>query len=282
MLDKKTIMLFLKEYSDLQREYVLLGARENYLVNTIKKIDDGPTDIGYKNLDESIAFGVIVSSLLLGLMGTPFAAIIIAILGHATVGQPAEFLYKAFHWTFAYAHPIWTHILFSFFVVTILAIPLAILAGKDERAGSVERFNSYQRALSQRPEFVNELSDISKKKQVILSQLKQLSAQGILHSDYLPYTDQILWYFEKGRADTLKEAINLLEHDLEEKDRREDEKEYREMMRQKARQQQESLEYIAGETSRAADAAQSAAAWSAAGAILTASEIERQKKRERN
>lgn len=278
MSDKTTIMKFLKECSDLKEQYSLLEAREYYLTNTIKKIDTGPSDsdIPYKNSNESIAVGVVLSSLLLGLMGTPFAAIIIAIFA-----RPARFLYETFNWTFAHNHPFWTHILFSFVVVSILAIPLAILMCKDQKKGSLERFKSYQSALALRPGFVKELADIQAKKQSIQLRLKQLASQGVLHPDYMYYTDKLWWYFEKGRADTLKEAINLLERDLDEEDRREAEKEYQNMMRKQVQQQQETLDYIAGETGRAADAAQSAAAWSAAGTLLTAAEIERQRKKDR-
>lgn len=145
----------------------------------------------------------------------------------------------------------------------------------------VERTKRYQNALAQRSKMSKEISEISQQKQAILLRSKQLDARAILHRDYVPYANKLWWYFEKGRADTLKEAINLLEHDLDEQERQEAEKEYQNMMRQQVRQQQETLDYIADETSRAADAAQSTAAWSAAATFLTAAEIERQRKKDR-
>ncbi len=279
MLNKQDVMNFLRECADLNNKYSLVEAREEYLTNTIKKIDKGPEsgDIPYKDSNESILFGVIASSFLLGLMGTPIAALIIAIFA-----RPSRWLYDTFHFAFANAHPFWTHILFSFVLTSILAIPLAIAMCKDQKKGSVERFNSYQSALAERPALVQELASIPQQKQAIQSRLNQLSAKGILHHSYFVYADRLWWYFEQGRADTLKEALNLLEHDLAEDARREDEREYRKEIRQIAKQQQDALSDIADETARVADAAQSAAAWSAAGTLLTAAEIERQKKKERN
>lgn len=275
MNDKQTIMKFLKECADLQNEFSFVEAREKGLINRIKEIDQGVGNITYKNLNASIVAGVIGSSIVMGIMGTPFAAVIIAFFA-----RPAEFIYATFHWAFANEHPYWTHILFSFVLVSILAIPIAIAMCKEQKEGDVKRFESYQDALAERPTLVKELGSIPRHKQKIQSHLKQLASCGILHPDYIRYADKLWWYFEKGRADTLKEAINLLEHDLIEDDRREIEQKYHEEMRQQAIRQQETLDYIADESSRAADAAQSAASWSATGVLLTAAEIKRQREKD--
>ncbi len=266
---------FLKHCAKLNDRYSSLACREVFLTNTIYTIDNEgprPGDIPYKSNTDSIVYGTTISSILLGLLGSPVAAIILLFF------NPSRFLATKFHWSFAAEHPFWTHMLVSVIIVSILAIPIAILMCKEHRADSVERYNSYQEALEERPELVAELESVILQKEEVQKQLKQLSLQGVLHEDYIPYANKLLRYIEIGRADTLKEAINLLEHNLEEEYRWESELEHRREIREQAQKQQEVLSYIAEENKRAADAAESAAFWSAADTLLTAADIKERHK----
>ena len=143
----------------------------------------------------------------------------------------------------------------------------------------------YNQELPQLPQWNKRLHEVSIKVSQAEQELKALENKNIIHTSYLYDAKTLLGYFEKGRVDTLKEAVNLLEYEKE-KTREycaQIDRDYK--MHKKldniAASQEAALSDIHDETARAADAAQDAAVWSAIGTILTASEIERQKKKDR-
>lgn len=100
-------------------------------------------------------------------------------------------------------------------------------------------------------------------------------ARTYVHIDYLPHAKTLLEYFYRGRARDLTEAINLLEYETREHDRDLRTAEYRNEIRQQVQAQTKATE-------RAAVAAEDMAFWSAATTYIVASEVDRQRKKDRS
>ena len=183
------------------------------------------------------------------------------------------------------AHPI----IFSFGIGIIICgifVDDCDISGKKAAKIRYEKaLIKYNQELPQLPQWNKRLHEVSIKVSQAEQELKALENKNIIHTSYLYDAKTLLGYFEKGRVDTLKEAVNLLEYEKE-KTREycaQIDRDYK--MHKKldniAASQEAALSDIHDETARAADAAQDAAVWSAIGTILTASEIERQKKKDR-
>lgn len=91
----------------------------------------------------------------------------------------------------------------------------------------------------------------------------------------------IISYLETGRCDTLKEALNMFEHELREDERDRAEFEHQRAVQQSMQRQEAQLAAIQQEASRQADAAEDAAASATANGIMTSllyDEIRRNRK----
>lgn len=193
----------------------------------------------------------------------------------------ADTLFSLTSWDFWINHPIWTRILLAALISAIFSYPLAKSIEKSVRSEDVKKLEKYQEELEEIAELKSEIKRDTSIYQAAQARMQRLASQGVVHSKYLNYSSVLLNFLETGRADTLKEAINLLEIQFRENSRDAERRAYYQAMQNQAYAQAEALSEIYSETNRAASAAQSAAAWSAAGTLLTAAEIERQKKRER-
>ena len=229
-----------------------------------------------------VTAGFIIGTVLLSFIFAIVMVVILAIIVNIT---PREF-WDSFRITiYICEHPF----IFSFRVGLILIGTLIISSNISDRKATKIRYKrelqKYNQELPQLPQWNKKLQEVSAKVSQAERDLNKLENKNIIHSSYLYYAKTLLGYFEKGRADTLKEAINLLEYENE-KTREycaQIDRDYK--MHKKldniAAAQEAALSDIHDETARAADAAQDAAIWGAIGTILTASEIERQKKKDR-
>lgn len=139
---------------------------------------------------------------------------------------------------------------------------------------------NYNDQLAEKPTLEEELKSIAHEKKVLKAHIQHELARGILYEGYFPYANHLWWYLKKGQADTLKEAINLLEQELFDDEHQKAEEKFRKELLSHAQRQEDALELIADEADRAANAAESAALWNATSTLLTAAEIRRQQKKE--
>lgn len=273
-MTKQEIMQFLKRCVDLKDEYDYLNAREDGLKNRLKQLEKQP-NLAYKKRNESIIPGVIMTSLAMGLVCFPFVAIALALFKFDT----SDFLYNIFHWAFFNDHPYWTHWLFSWIVPSICLIPFSKSVQSAQKEANLQEIEKYNNALTQKPMLVQELKSIPQKKQMVNARIQQEMSRGILYKGYFPYANDLWWYMHRGQADTLKEAINLLEREFTDARQLQAQEQFHKTMLDHAQRQGEALASIADDTERAANAAESAELWSAASTLLTASEIKRQREK---
>lgn len=165
----------------------------------------------------------------------------------------------------------------------VLSIPLAVSSLKSAKKNNRKMCAEHKsKQKAELPLLEERLKKAHEKSEATHQQVQILEKKNILHPDYLIHASLLADYLEKGRVDTLKEAINLLEHELREAERdRLQQLHYQEMHRHAAAQSA-ALQDIQAESGRAADAAEKAALWGAAATFIAASEAERQRKRDRD
>jgi len=187
------------------------------------------------------------------------------------------------------------HEFLAFFLTCVVTfLPIALIATvlyarvHDKRVPKLneESMKKHQAALARIPELEAALRVAQGQYSAASSLRTQLQNKGVLPEKYRNKAGFLLEYLEDGRADTLKEAINLFVLDCQEADRYWQAKEQHEEMMATidahAAAIQDEVGRAADAAEDAADAAHDAAFWSAAGTFLTASEIDRQRKKGRD
>lgn len=91
--------------------------------------------------------------------------------------------------------------------------------------------------------------------------VKRLENKSPIPEDYLPWAEEILRIFENQRADTVKEAINILHTDWHRQDELEETKRHNEIIERQNAQNAAELARSAEAANRAAEAANEAAYW---------------------
>lgn len=191
-------------------------------------------------------------------------------------------LYQMTGWVFFDQHPFLTYLIFGLMVSIPCSYPITIASLKDGRKTDIAKWSRYQKGLKEIPALQESITMGETKLEKLGRQKQELTAKEIVPTKYLSYSSNLLDYLETGRADTLKEAINLLEVELRENERDRELWAHHQAMQKQAAAQTDILYGVQEETTRAANAAESSAAWSAVGTILTASEIDRQRKKDKN
>lgn len=241
---------FLREYTELNHKEFSLEIREAAIREDICNIKRRAAAAKRLSHHSSLAQSAAVTSIVLGLMALPAAA-----LAAGLVFGP---LPRTFGWSWGVfgAHPYLCHILLCFFITTLLSFPLALEMCKSQRAADAAEQAQCEQEVRSLPSLRRNLAEVSQQRQSVQSRLRYLQSTGPLHPDCFADAEQLLWYFDTGRADTLKEALNLLDHDREEDDRRADAREFRREMQGAANQQQKTLNHISDEAERVSAAVQ--------------------------
>lgn len=140
----------------------------------------------------------------------------------------------------------------------------------------------HTQGLTDIPQLKRDLQTASARTAQSKQKLIALEQKNIIHPDYFYYAGRLLEYLEKGRADTLKEALNLLEKERADHDREfaQEERDYemRKRLASMEASQAAALADIQEEAERATDAAATAAGLSAASAYLSWRTAEEQRK----
>lgn len=121
----------------------------------------------------------------------------------------------------------------------------------------------------------------------LLKKKHAMENQNIIPEDYLgPYSSgKLLEYFQRGRADTLKEAINLYEYESLQEDIAEENRQHNRRMEAhaaameyEAQRNADASERAAAASEEAAESAKYAAFWNEASTFIIANEIDKAKK----
>lgn len=270
-------MQYLHDYIQAEEQVTNIEHEKLYLEVQLKKRKEPPEIVK----TSTYIFAGIATTLLLAIFTIP----VLPILFWLTPLD--DFLLNLFSSIpFVVNHPYITLLILAYFIPAILLFPFSYFICTQRTTNGLtneEAIEQYQKGLSQIPDLERKLQHIPAEMQSAQARVQRLRNMNIAHSKYLPYSRTLLSYLEEGRADTLKEAINLLVYERREDVRNDElERHYREMERQVA-EQNATLADIQDEVTRSANAAEEAAAWGggAATTIIAASEAARQRKKDR-
>lgn len=147
-----------------------------------------------------------------------------------------------------------TSIILAFPISAVLSIPCGIPDRKGEKRKYEERLCLYYEQQKKMPELVQQKDFLIKKLRDIDANLSKMKNQGIVHQKYEYYIPQLIEFLETGRADTVKEAVNLLEYQWDIEARQKLEREISEERRKEAKEQAEILAHIEGNSEQSAAA----------------------------
>ena len=178
------------------------------------------------------------------------------VVGFASIGVPLAFLFS-----------IWS----------------VISGRKDARLSNFVALKAYNEAQGLEAKRVDEVKSNEEKASQLRMQMKQMEIQGVIPSKYLKVVSSLLEYLQDGRADTLKEAINLYESEYAALERDINESRHRKHMEDLAKAHATAMQSEAVKTrkaaERAASAAEEAAFWNQAETFIVANEIDKAKKK---
>lgn len=120
------------------------------------------------------------------------------------------------------------------------------------------------------PKLQKKYNEVMREGGILYNRFQNAEIRSLLHPDYLRYTNTILSYFQRGRVQNLRDAVNLLEQERREHRRDMETAAYRKEIQQQAYAQREAAEEAARQGRRAADAAEEAAFWGAAATFVAA------------
>lgn len=142
--------------------------------------------------------------------------------------------------------------------------------GVDRLLTAAVEYQEWKRLL---PEWESQLEKVRTEERVYETRIQRLAIIDYIHPNYLNnYAHVLLEYLEYGRADTVKEAVNLLELELRQMQREQEENRYRKEMLRQAQMQTEASQEAAEQSRRAAKTANEAAFWGAAATFLIATD----------
>ena len=295
-MNKKEAIAFLSQYRSLHKEWRTVDRRINELKSKIEKGKKHPTKVGLPGIGSLIVVtlvaGVVISiifAVIWGIwlivegLGTPYEDM----KSFAFIYWIVEFVTRTDANVFLDSHP-WLTWFIGFGAVGlplgfIFALYSVIGARKDTRLSNSASQSAFEHAQKHMLEWENELKAAEKKYKLRWNQMQQMEKSGVMADHYFTWTGDLLKYLQDGRADTLKEAINLLEADFDKEAEAHERARHRKRMEDIASAHAAAMQSEAARTreatERAASAAEDAAFWSQAETFIVANEIDKAKKK---
>lgn len=141
----------------------------------------------------------------------------------------------------------------------------------------------YEKKLEKVPELQRKLEAAKQAENLAYQKVQSLEQQRVVADKYLSWASDLLQYLEDGRADSLKEAINLMEFEWNEEDRMHELRRHNRQMEEAYVRHTATLEAeatrAADASERAAEAAEEGAFWAKGSTFLMANEIDKLKKK---
>lgn len=133
--------------------------------------------------------------------------------------------------------------------------------------------------LKEIPRLEERIREAEKKQNIARQELESLEKQNVVPKKYLTWAEDLLGYLEDCRADSLKEAINLMEFEWNQEEHLHELKRHNKRMEETYARHAAAMERSADASERAAEAAEEDAFWSKGSAFLIANEIDKLKKK---
>lgn len=171
----------------------------------------------------------------------------------------------------------------SFILSFIISIWSSIDSTINAPKRNQELQQQYEKKLKKVPELQRKLEDAKQAESLAYQKVRSLEQQHIVADKYLSWASDLLQYLEDGRADSLKEAINLMEFEWNEEERMHELRRHNRQMEEAYARHTAVLEEEAARAAdaseRAAEAAEEEAFWAKGSTFLIANEIDKLKKK---
>lgn len=292
-MEKPALIAYLRTYAHTEEEYNHGSENLKRLKRHLENLKNGKPEepeVKYHSENDPLDMSVgnfisscIGYSLLLLIGVVPVLFIVSLIFPHML-----DSLYAVTGWAFINAHPFLTYLILAVLISFIIACLIFRPMEKSEKKSDLKKLEDYQKQCKDYQNGLETIPTVEAKVQGAETELEdmrrkllKMRAEKEVHENYLPYALELAELLETGRADTAKEAVNLLENELRENARDREMLLHHQALQKQVAAQTDILYGVQEETTRAANAAESSAAWSAMGTLLTASEIDRQRKKDK-
>lgn len=264
-MTKYELMQYLREYVQAENKYFRIKGEVNEIKREIAKAKKPPileekkgfkasfgTFLGYWAL-----FAIIAAVCLI------VAIFILSIVEPPADGLWAKLLFMSVTFVHLEKHPFLFFILLALFISAFLSLWLT--ASKTRKYNKTypernrEKIDAYEKDRARLPALEALLRKKSQELTAANNYFTMLKKRNILHPDYLQSAGTLLKYLERGRADSLKEALNLLEQERAEIRWELAREEHEAAMQEYAKAQAKALGQIADEAARSADVSERAA-----------------------
>lgn len=172
----------------------------------------------------------------------------------------------------------------GFFTFSLIpAFVLSIILGVHDKIttpkGNRQELAVNEIRLKKIPRLEERIREAEKKQNIAQQELESLEKQNVVPKKYLTWAKDLLEYLENCRADSLKEAINLMEFEWNQEESLHELKRHNKRMEETYARHAAAMERSADASERAAEAAEEDAFWSKGSAFLIANEIDKLKKK---
>lgn len=172
----------------------------------------------------------------------------------------------------------------SFFTFSLIpAFVLSIVLGVHDKITTPKKnkleLAAHAERLKKIPRLEERVREAEKKQNIAQQELENLEKQNVVPKKYLTWAQELLGYLEDCRADSLKEAINLMEFEWNQEERLHELKRHNKRMEETYARHAAAMERSADASERAAEAAEEDAFWSKGSTFLIANEIDKLKKK---
>jgi len=284
MMAKRELINFFKMYAQLwQEEKKLMNERDELAWRRERElrppIEETRRTI-FSSLVRYIIFTVAfaIGSFILGLF-----IVLVGLAMNPSDGWASNFL----DWTSKLIpnyHPAVSFVIFFFIISAILMLPIImfmhIYHNKNYKRENMRKKRDYAQRCKQ-------FEPINKRLQYIKLRLKSIESKRVEMAQMIGLSESspaLMWasdtayYLETGRANTVKEAIRLIDADMEREAQEHREVEFQKQMLEQSKAQINTLNAVSEDVERAADAAEDAAFWEKASTFITADALDKIRK----
>lgn len=146
-------------------------------------------------------------------------------------------------------------------VLGFFAVFIVLFSDKDIPKRNAARKEEYAKRQALLPQLRMTYNLHLEKMRKAETKLMQMKKNAIISEKYLDYASDLLEFLETGRADTLKEALNLLHTEWHERERLHEMRRHHQAVEEENEQLRAELRRNTEASERAADAAEDAAYW---------------------
>lgn len=278
-MTKNELIQYLRAFLQAENRCYEIQSEITRLKNTISNLKKEPTLEERQGLGESLVLfllSTIMGGIALGVL-LIISIFIVTLFDNNGKGPFGQFIRASATFLHLENHPILFCILFPLLISAILSLLLTVYIATDHnkhyQQRNQQKIEEYKKVCAQIPALEANLNKQISELKLADYAFEILKQRNIVHPQWHDKIRYLLEYLEQGRADTLKEALNLWEQESAQRRMAAENRRFHQQMSQQmaahAAAMEEQAERTADASERAADSADEAAMWGALTAYET-------------